>query len=324
MVKRVRPLKFIFILALFLILLAVLSSFIGPVRIPIDEMFIGRYAEILRLRFLRIALAIVAGAGLSLAGVILQGVLRNSLAEPYILGVSSGAGLGAVIGLLFLPLGFTVNVLAFIGGLVTIILVYNLAKVDKRIFTENMILSGVLVNALFSSLLMFFISNSASTKVHSIMWWLFGNLQVFKTIHVVIIGGVVFASFLITLVFSKELNALSLGEEAAVHLGIDVVHVKKMFLLISALVASIIVSMCGIIGFVGLMIPHIARRLVGPDHRVLVPASILMGGVFLLVCDAVSRTVISPREIPIGVITAFLGVPFFIYILRKSKKVYFK
>ena len=322
--KKIKPLKLILILAFSLIALIILSVFIGQVQIPIDRISEDRYLDILRLRFLRIMLAVIAGAGLSLCGVILQGVLRNPLAEPYILGVSSGSGLGAVIGLLFFSGTIAPNVFAFTGGILTIILVTSLARMDKRLSPENMIISGILVNALFSSMLMFFISNSSSARIHSIIWWLLGNLQAYKGMQVLIVGIVVFAGFLITSIFSKELNALSLGEEEAIHLGVDIEKVKKIFLLVSALVASIIVSMCGIIGFVGLMMPHITRRLVGPDHRILIITSVLAGSVFLVLCDLVSRTVMAPKEIPVGVITAFVGAPFFIYVLRRSRKVYFK
>ncbi len=322
--KKVKPLKLILILIFSLIGLIILSIFIGQVHIPMDKIFYDKYLDILRLRFFRIILAIIAGGGLALCGVIMQGILRNPLAEPYILGVSSGSGLGAVIGLLFFSSTIGPNILAFIGGILTIILVTRLARMDRRLSPENMIISGILVNALFSSLLMFFISNSSSTKIHSIMWWLLGNLQAYKGIEILIVGIVVFVGFLITSIFSKELNALSLGEEEAIHLGVDIEKVKKIFLLVSALVTSIIVSMCGIIGFVGLMMPHLTRRLVGPDHRILIITSILTGSVFLVLCDLVSRTVMAPKEIPVGVITAFIGVPFFIYVLRRSRKVYFK
>lgn len=322
--KRIKALNFIFILSICLAMLVVLSALIGPVKIPMDKLFEGRYLEILRLRLLRIILAIVAGAGLSLAGAVLQGLLRNPLAEPYILGVSSGSGLGAVLGLLFFSAAIATNILAFACGIFTIVLVYRLAKVGNRLFPENMIISGILVNALFSSLLMFFISNSSSARVHSIIWWLLGNLQVYSGMHVAIVGGVVLTGFLITVIFSKELNALSLGEEEAVHLGVDTEMVKKIFLLVAALVTSVVVSVCGIIGFVGLMIPHLTRRLVGPDHRGLVICSGLLGGAFLLLCDVFSRTVFAPKEVPIGVVTAFVGVPFFISILKRSRKVYFK
>jgi len=322
--KRIRPLRLILVLVFSLVALIILSVFIGQVHIPIDRISEARYLDILRLRFLRVILAVAAGAGLALCGVILQGILRNPLAEPYILGVSSGSGLGAVIGLLFFSGTLAPNILAFTGGLLTVILVFKLARIDKRLSPENMIISGILVNALFSSLLMFFVSNSSSTKIHSIIWWLLGNLQVYKGIEVIIVGCVVFVGFLITAIFSKELNALSLGEEEAIHLGIDIERTKKIFLLVSALVTSVIVSMCGIIGFVGLMMPHLTRRLVGPDHRMLIVTSILTGSIFLLLCDGISRTIMAPKEIPVGVITAFVGVPFFIYILRRSRKVYFK
>jgi iron complex transport system permease protein len=254
----------------------------------------------------------------------LQAILRNPLAEPYILGVSSGAGLGAVIGLLLLPFTGMVSMAAFMGGLITIIAVYLLARIDRRVLPENLIIAGILVNALFSGLLMFFVSNSSSAKIHSVIWWLLGNLQVYGFRHVLAACISVIAGFLIIFVFSRELNAISLGEEEAIHLGIDIEKVKIALILAITAITSVIVSMAGIIGFAGLMVPHITRRLVGPDHRILAPSCFLIGGIFILACDIFARIVMPPREVPIGVITTLLGVPFFIYILKKSKKVYFK
>lgn len=321
--KRVDYGKFILALFFLVPVIVTFSCLIGSVQIPFDKIFDPMYVNILRLRLFRVMLALVVGAGLSLSGVILQGVLRNPLAEPYVLGVSSGSGLGAVIGLLFFS-SFIANIFAFLGGFLTIILVFNLARVDKRLSSENMIISGILINALFSGLLMFLVSNSSSAKVHSVIWWLLGNMQVYRGLEVGIMAGIVIIGFLTALFFSKELNALSLGEEEAIHLGIDTEHIKKIFLLISALIASIIVSMCGIIGFVGLMVPHLVRNLIGPDHKKLIVGSFLSGGIFLLVCDIFSRTIIAPQEIPVGVITSFAGAPFFIYILKKARRVYFK
>ncbi|MBU1147585.1 MAG: iron ABC transporter permease [Candidatus Omnitrophica bacterium] len=322
--NRIKPATYILFSLLFIIALVILCMLIGPVRIAVDEIFLQKYSDIMRLRLFRVILAIAAGAGLSLSGVILQGVLRNPLSEPYVLGVSSGSGLGAVIGLLFFShVAAASHCLAFLGGILTIIIVYNIARSGNRLSTENMIISGILVSALFSSLLMFFVSISSSAKVHSVMWWLLGNLQVYKGIHVGIVSSAVVMGLLLAALFAKELNALSLGEEDAMHLGVDINKVKKLLLVISALVTSIVVSMCGIIGFVGLMVPHITRRLVGPDHRALIPASVLTGAAFLLVCDLFSRTVMAPAEIPVGVVTAFIGVPFFMFILRKSRKAYF-
>ena len=323
--RRISPVKFILFLSLCFFIFVILGLFIGKVNIPLSETLNDRYADILRLRLLRIILAIAAGAGLSLSGVILQAILRNPLAEPYILGISSGSGFGAVIGLLFFSSFVSPSVLAFIGGILTIVLVCRLAKLDNRISPENMIISGILVNAFFSSLLMFFISNTSSAKAHSVIWWLLGNLQVYKGMPVVIVAGTVVFGFLVTVFFSKDMNAMSLGEEEAMHLGVNIERVKKILLLAAALVTSVIVSTCGIIGFVGLMIPHIVRRLLGPDHRGLIVGSFLMGGLFLLLCDIGSRLILTgPSELPIGVVTAFIGVPFFVYILRKSRKVYFK
>ncbi|MFA4992122.1 MAG: iron ABC transporter permease [Candidatus Omnitrophota bacterium] len=322
--NRVKPIKFLIMMSLCLAGLILASVFIGPARIPMNDIFEERFFDILKLRILRTILAVAAGAGLSLSGVALQAILRNPLAEPYILGVSSGAGLGAVMGLLLLPISGAVSVIAFIGGLITIMVVYLLARVDKRILPENLIIAGILVNALFSGLLMFFVSNSSSAKIHSVIWWLLGNLQVYSPGQVLIAGAVVSAGSFVVFILSKELNAISLGEEEALHLGVDIEKIKAALILAVTLITSVIVSMCGIIGFVGLMVPHIARRLVGPDHRILVPASILTGGVFILSCDIFARTIMAPRELPVGVITTLLGVPFFIYVLKKSGKAYFK
>ena len=322
--SKIKQGKFLIILFLCLIALFILNIFIGTVNIPANKIFDPAFFEILKLRLLRALLAISAGACLSVAGVILQAVLRNPLAEPYVLGVSSGAGLGAVIGLLFISLSMAVSGAAFIGGLVTIFMVHKLARIDGRMSPENMIIAGIIVNGFLSSVLMFFVSNSSSGNIHSIVWWLLGNLQVYKITPVAALALASLAGFLISYLFSRELNAISLGEEEARHLGIDIEKVKIILLLTATFITSLTVSICGIIGFAGLMMPHIARRLMGPDHGMLLPASVLMGSAFLLLCDIFSKTMIAPREIPIGVITSFIGVPFFIYVLKKSGKVYFK
>lgn len=322
--NRFKTRSFLFVAFLCLLTLIILNIFIGAVKVPLNRMFEPGFLEILKLRLLRALLAVAAGAGLSVAGVILQTVLRNPLAEPYVLGVSSGAGLGAVIGLLFISLGIGVNIAAFIGGAATIYLVYKLAKIDGRMSPENMIIAGIIVNGLLSSILMFFVSNSSSGNIHSVIWWLLGNLQVYKIGPVLTLALAALAGFIISLMFSRELNAISLGEEEAKHLGIDVESVKIILLLTATFVTSLAVSICGIIGFTGLMMPHIARRLAGPDHRLFMPASVLMGAAFLLLCDIFSKVILAPGEIPIGVVTSFIGVPFFVYILKKSRKAYFK
>jgi iron complex transport system permease protein len=322
--KKMNAGRFLILLFFSLIALLILNIFIGAVKIPLDSVMEPGYAEIIKLRLFRALLAIAAGAGLSIAGVILQTILRNPLAEPYVLGVSSGAGLGAVIGLLFLPLGICVNSAAFAGGMVTIYFVYKLAKINGRMSSENMIIAGIIVNGFLSSLLMFFVSNSSSGNIHSVIWWLLGNLQVYSITPILILSITALAGFLVSFIFAREMNAISLGEEEARHLGIDIEKVKIILLLIATFITSLAVSICGIIGFTGLMMPHIARRLVGPDHRLFLPVSVLMGAAFLLLCDIFSKIIIAPGEVPIGVITSFIGVPFFIYILRMSRKAYFK
>ncbi|MBU1006713.1 MAG: iron ABC transporter permease [Candidatus Omnitrophica bacterium] len=321
---KIKPLNYIAALFLCVVLLSVLGVLLGQVKIPLEKIFDEKYLEIIKLRFYRVILAIAVGSGLSVAGVILQSVLRNPLSEPYVLGVSSGAGLGAVIGLIFLSGMISVSLLAFAGGVLTIILVYNLARTGNKLSTENMIISGVVVNALFSSLLMFLISSSGNAKSHSVIWWLLGNLQIFNFTQLVTVVCVICAGILVAIVFAKELNALSLGEEEALHLGVNIERIKKILLLISALITSVAVSVCGIIGFVGLMVPHLTRRIIGPDHRILIIGSAVTGAAFLLLCDIVSRTVMVPQGLPVGVITAFVGVPFFVCILRKTRKAYFQ
>ena len=322
--NKFRAAQFLFILVVCLAALIVLNIFIGAVKVPVNKIFEPAFFEILKLRLFRALLAVAAGAGLSVAGAILQTVLRNPLAEPYVLGVSSGAGLGAVIGLLFVSLGIGMNIMAFLGGIITITLVYKLAKIDGCMTPENMIIAGIIVNGFLSSILMFFVSNSSSGNIHSVIWWLLGNLQVYKISPVLTLLIASIAGFLISFVFSRELNAISLGEEEARHLGIEIEKVKIMLLGVATFVTSLTVSICGIIGFTGLMMPHIARRLTGPDHKLLLAASVLMGAIFLLLCDIFSKTILAPKEVHIGVITSFIGVPFFIYVLKKSRKVYFK
>ncbi|MCX5687681.1 MAG: iron ABC transporter permease, partial [Candidatus Omnitrophica bacterium] len=287
--NKFKPVRLIIVLSICLLTLFVLNIFIGAVRVPMNRMFEPGFSEILKLRLFRALLAVASGVGLSVAGVILQTVLRNPLAEPYVLGVSSGAGLGAVIGLLFISLSIGVNIAAFAGGVVTIFLVYKLAKINGRMSPENMIIAGIIVNGFLSSILMFFVSNSSSANIHSVIWWLLGNLQVYKIAPVLTLLLASLTGFLISFIFSRELNAISLGEEEARHLGIDIERIKIILLLTATFVTSLTVSICGIIGFTGLMMPHIARRLVGPDHKLLLPVSVLMGAAFLLLCDIFSK-----------------------------------
>lgn len=297
-----------------------LSLFAGAVRVPVEEML---RSGIVRLRLARMALSIVAGAGLSVAGVIFQAILQNPLAEPYVLGVSSGAGLGAALAIvlgLSAAGAWTVPATAFAGALGTIVLVYALARTTAGAApAQTLLLSGVVVNAVFSSMLMFLVSTAPSEEMHSVVWWLLGSLQTFDWQLLRVVAAVVGAGLLLTLLFARDLNLMTLGEEPAVHLGLDVRWTRGLFLMAASLMTGATVAACGLIGFVGLIVPHSVRLAIGPDHRRLVLASALAGAAFLVLADSLARTAIAPVEIPIGVITAFLGGPFFLFLLRRRR-----
>lgn len=292
----------------------------GSVKLTLSALFSPQNAPILHLRLTRVILALVAGAGLAVAGVIFQGILRNPLAEPYVLGVSSGAGLGAVVAL-SMNLALTyLPFISFAGAVLTMCIVYQMAKINGYVSTQGLLLSGVIVSAVFSSLLLFFVSVSSNEAMHGITWWLLGSLQVWDTHLLAVAGIVICAGVLVALYFGRDLNAISLGDEEAHHLGIKVALVKKILFIIASLITASIVSVCGIIGFVGLIIPHAVRLWCGSDHRIVLPASALCAGSFLILADTLSRSVMPPLEIPIGVVTALMGGPLFVILLRKKQK----
>jgi len=301
----------------------VFSLFAGAVRVPFTQML---QSGIIRLRLARIILAIVAGIGLSVAGVIFQALLRNPLAEPYVLGVSSGAGLGAALAIILgasVLSTWTLPAMAFAGAIGTILLVYTLARRAGGVVpVHTLLLSGVIVSAVFGSILMFIVSVCPSENLHNVVWWLLGSLQIFDWALLRIVSIVVVCGLAITLLFARDLNVMTLGEEPAAHLGLNVEQTKKLFFVVASLMTGATVAACGLIGFVGLIVPHSVRLVIGPDHRRLVPASALTGAIFLVLTDSFARTVIAPVEMPIGVVTAFLGGPFFLFLLRRRKHSY--
>lgn len=313
--------KRIFILLFILLCLAIIVGLgFGSTNISIGELFLPKNRDIFYLRFTRVLLGLVAGAGLAVAGVIFQGILRNPLAEPYVLGISSGAGFGAVLALCFnLSMEF-LPLAAFAGAVITMFIVYNLAKINGKVTTQGLLLSGVIVGAVFSSLLLFFVSVSPNEAMHGITWWLLGSLQVFDTKLLIFVSFLIVLGIGITMYFSRDLNAISLGEEEAHHLGINVDNVKMILFIVASLITASIVCACGIIGFIGLIIPHAVRFVAGSNHKVVIPVSAISAGAFLILADAVSRTIIPPVEVPIGVITALIGGPVFIFLLRKKQK----
>ena len=310
-------------LVLFFILIGVVLLAIskGSVSLTLTELLAQENRNILYLRLARILMAALAGAGLAVSGIALQAILRNSLAEPYILGTSSGAGLGAIlaiiigIGASFLP------IVAFIGAILAIILVYNLAKEGNSVGVQSLILSGVIVSIAFSAIIVFMVSLSSNEALHGMMWWLWGNLQVYDVKHLFIVGGIVVAGIIAIYILAQDLNAISIGEEEAMHLGVNAETVKKILFVITSMITAGLVSICGIIGFVGLIVPHMMRFIIGPNHKVLIPATCIAAAIFMIICDLFSRTLLSPLEIPIGVITAVIGAPAFIILLKQKQRV---
>lgn len=272
---------------------------------------------VLKIRLPRILLAGLVGFALSLGGVIFQAILRNPLADPFILGVSSGSAFGAVMGIVF---GFSfslgIPLMAFGGGLLTIYLVMAMASRKMGLESSTILLTGVIINAFFSAIIMFFISIAVDSRLHTMLFWLYGDLSQSRFEYLVLVFPVVMIMSLVLYRFSRALNLITAGEETALYLGVEVERTKMICLLLVSIMVGLIVSFSGLIGFVGLMIPHLCRMLFGSDHRLLIPAASLGGAIFLIAADTLARTIISPSELPVGVITAFMGAPFFIYLLK--------
>ncbi|MFO0773786.1 MAG: iron ABC transporter permease [Nitrospiraceae bacterium] len=277
-----------------------------------------------QVRLPRILLAFLAGGGLAAVGVALQALLRNALADPYVLGVSSGAALGVALAMLFgwgitIGLAPTLPAFGFIGSVLTLGLLYRLARTHVRLPVQSLLLAGVILNAILTALIMFITSIMEPNRAAGLMAWLMGSLGgpgagMLTTIAVAVVAGV-----LLLMRQASILNLLTLGEETARSLGVQTERAKARVFLIAALLTGAVVSVSGMIGFVGMIVPHAVRLVLGSDHRLLVPASALVGGMFLVLADTVARTLLAPAELPVGVVTALAGGPFFLYILLGRK-----
>ncbi len=302
--------------------IAVGSGGLLPLHAPFAE-WTRAQQVVLSYRCWRVLTAFAVGGALATAGMAYQAVLRNPLAEPYILGVSGGASLGAALAL-WLGIGagwvFGVPVAAFGGALAALGLVWTVAGGRRNEFSQNILLGGVIVSALCSSILMFIISVMGATKLNSITWWMLGNLsgQNHQVVTFAAAAGVVGTGLL--WLFGREANALALGGEMAHGFGVSPERTGKILLLTASFLAAAAVSAAGIIGFVGLVVPHMLRRLFGVDHRRLFPLALLAGGAFLVVCDTAARLISPVRELPVGVITAVIGAPFFLWLLHRQRQ----
>lgn len=274
-------------------------------------------------RLPRVLLGVMVGAGLSLAGTGIQALVRNSLADPYILGVSSGASVGATLVILlgaFNSLGqYALSFAAFIGALLSVVLVFSLAQVANRISTTRLLLSGIALSMILSAVTDFIvISSPEDDKVHSALFWMMGSLVSADWDMLPIVTAVVVITFIFLISQSRSLNLLLMGEEAASTLGLNIDMFRKILIVVISLLTGVLVSVSGAIGFVGLMIPHMVRLMVGSDHKKVLTISLLLGAIFMIWADVAARMLLAPQEIPIGIVTAISGGPFFIWLLRRS------
>lgn len=296
-----------------------ITYFIKPINI--SESY---YTIIYNIRLPRIVLAGLVGMGLSIVGTSFQALFKNPMADPYVLGISSGAALGAAIAITlgisgsFLGFG-AVAVMAFAGSLITAFLVYNIARVGNRTPTVTLLLAGVTVSFFLSSIISLIMVFNYK-QVDKIVFWMMGSFSASSFKQVILLIPFIFIGLIIILSFSRDLNIMLTGDDTANSLGIEAEVVKKVILAVSSAVVAACVSVSGVIGFVGLIVPHIIRMLVGPNHRILIPFSAVSGAIFMIVCDTLARSLASPSEIPVGAITSFIGAPYFIYLLMKSKK----
>jgi len=274
-----------------------------------------------KLRFPRVLLAILLGAALSTGGLVFQALLRNPLAEPYILGISGGSAIGAIIGIL---LGFSrfpgVCCTAFAGSIATLILILAISSGETVLKKDSLILAGVMVNAFCSAVIMFLISLTQDSRLHNIMFWLMGDLSHANLIQVGALAIILLPCFILIFTLSGSMNILLVGKELAFTMGVNVKVLTLILLVITSLMISATVSYCGLIGFVGLVVPHLLRLIIGPDHRLLSPACILFGGAYVVACDLLARTLPRQGEMPAGVITAIIGAPLFIILLKRFGK----
>ena len=346
MKKKTETKKLIYIPALIalLVLSILLSASIGQVEIPLldtfkilmDRLFhveLAGYAEIpsayfnvvWMIRFPRALIAAAVGIGLSLCGIVMQAAVENPLADPYILGISSGATLGATFALMVgvgtLPLigQASVSASAFAGALLASFLVLFFANIGGHATGAKLVLSGTVINSMFSAFsnIMVYFANNAQA-LQNITFWIMGSTASATWSKVPAILVIVALTALFFLTQSNTLNLMLMGEEAATTLGINLTFWRRVYLIIASLITGILVSGCGMIGFVGLVIPHISRAIFGANHRVLTPYTILFGGIFMVLTDLLSRSLVSGSEVPVGIITAALGAPVFLYMLLKK------
>ncbi|KUK13993.1 MAG: iron ABC transporter permease [Synergistetes bacterium] len=308
--------KRILLLCLFIFFL-LFSIYEGPTSISLKDILQGS-PIFWKVRLPRVIHAFIVGASLSLSGSTLQAILRNPLAEPYLLGISAGAAVGAVLGVM-LGVDWGIELSSFAGAILSFFIVYQLSFYNGFLSSERLLLSGIAVNSFLSAFLGFLLYFMGQ-GIHGILFWLWGGFGLSSWSSVIRILPFFTLFSLLIIRYASELNIILWGEEHAEQMGVDFNRLVKLLVIVSSLLAAFSVASSGIIGFVGLIVPHMVRMVISPDHRKLLPFSILLGGGFLAFADALSRILLSPIEIPVGIITALCGSPIFIYLLRGKVK----
>jgi iron complex transport system permease protein len=327
--KYIKWILFLAALLLLLVVSVIISLSVGEVKITLSQLpdILSNkesieYAVLSKIRVPRLLLAIAVGGALSLSGAILQGIYRNPLVEPYTLGISGGAALGVAIAIVFgfhLASYVMLPLFGFTGAIITLFLVYFLSVKKGGLSINSMLLIGVMVSFVASSAMMFLMSISTPDNLQSIVFWVMGSLDETNMLLIRIAFYSSLAGLFLTYFFAQTLNALRLGEVKAKHLGINTKVTVKLLFFVASLLTGIAVSVAGVIGFVGLVIPHLVRLIIGNDYRIIIGSSFLGGAIFLILSDTIARTIISPNELPIGVITGFTGGLVFIIVLSRSK-----
>lgn len=323
-----RTVFILLVLTAVLVIVSLAALLIGSSSVSLTNVFsvlTGRSDDetartiILQLRIPRIILAILVGAGLSVAGATLQSLLRNPLAEPYILGISSGGTVGAFLAIT-LGLGwaqFTTPLFSFVGSGLVMLLVYSLGYRRGLLDPNALLLSGVMVGAFFNSIILVVVA-IFNQELRTAYLWMMGNLSGAGSSTLVIVGPLILASSIVLILQSRALNLIAVGDESAAQFGVNVERIRRLSYILASLITGLAVSVSGVIGFVGLLVPHVCRLMFGSDNRIVMPASLIGGGIFLVLCDLLSRTLLAPSEIPVGAITAAVGAPLFVYLLKRG------
>ncbi|HZP00652.1 MAG TPA: iron ABC transporter permease [Terriglobia bacterium] len=318
----------IVLLSVGLVVVSLAALMVGGVHLPLRQVWVGLWgagpagqAEVIvrEIRLPRVLLAMLVGAALASSGTALQALLRNPLADPYVLGISSGAALGAIVALWVGGRVANASPLAaFAGALVTMVWVFALGRRAGRLSSYTLLLAGVVTASFLSAVIIFVLSMLSTRDVRGTAFWLMGDLSVVTDVqlHLLLpvialgIGGLYF--------FAKDLNVLLLGEQESAHLGVNVTRVETLVYILASLLTGVAVSVSGAIGYLGLLVPHLGRMVVGSDHRMLIPTAALGGAIMLVVSDLLARTLVAPGELPVGAVTAVAGAPVFIYLLRRT------